>query len=113
KDVSWIKSDGSEFGEEDWDDPGLRTIGMHLAGDEPGNGHQPSPVLLVFHAGEDEIEFMLPSMKRKGSRDGWRALVSTDSGDGSVELTAAAGDCVTVPGRTVMMFVPAGMDDGR
>src|SRR5699024_2598468 len=73
KDVSWIKSDGSEFGEEDWDDPGLRTIGMHLAGDEPGIGHQPSPVLLVFHAGEDEIEFMLPSMKRKGSRDEWRA----------------------------------------
>src|SRR5699024_10288504 len=77
KDVTGLKPDGSEFAPEDWNDAERRTIGMRLAGDaiqeidDNGNPLTPSSVLLLFHAGEDEIEFVLPSVERGGELSHW------------------------------------------
>ncbi|HWV24977.1 MAG TPA: glycogen debranching protein GlgX [Thermomicrobiales bacterium] len=119
KDVTWLKPDGSEFTAKDWNDPDLRTIGMRLAGDaiqeidDEGNPLQPSSVLLIFHAGEDEIEFVLPTVNREDELSHWTALLSTDSPDGSVSLKARATTSIDIPGRTVMMFVPSTSGNGE
>jgi glycogen operon protein len=118
KDVTWLKPDGSEFGSGDWADENLRTIGMRLAGDaiqeidQHGDPLRPSSVLLIFHTGEEEIEFVLPLVERENELSHWTALLTTDSPDGSISLKAEANSTITVPGRTVMMFVPSTSENG-
>lgn len=112
KDVTWLHPEGWEFTDNDWSNPGLRTIGARIAGDaieeidEEGNPLRPASLLLIFHAGEDEIEFMLPAVERGEELSHWSALLSTDAPDGCIELTVRARTTITVPGRTVMVFIP-------
>lgn len=119
KDVTWFRPDGGEFQSHDWSNPELRTIGMRLAGDaiqeidEYGNPLQPSSIMLIFHAGEEEIEFTLPAVERGDYLSHWHALLTTDTPDGSIDLNAQARSTITVPGRTVMIFVPSGSENGN
>lgn len=111
KDVTWLRPDGYELESHDWSNPELRSIGMRLAGDaiqeidEEGNPLTPSSVLLLFHAGEDPIEWTLPRVERGNELSHWTALLTTDARDGSISMRARATSRITVPGRTVMAFV--------
>jgi isoamylase len=113
KDVTWFHPEGWELSDNDWSNPDLRTIGARLAGDaieeidEEGNPLRPSSVFLIFHAGEDDIEFMLPLVERAQELNQWTALLSTDSPDGAISRSARARSRITVPGRTVMIFSPS------
>lgn len=113
KDVTWLHPEGWELGADDWTHPDLRTLGMRLDGgaiqeiDDMGNPIEPASVLLIFHAGEEPIEFTLPLVERGEELSHWVALMSTDSEDGSVSLKARAGDTIDVPARTVMLFLPS------
>ncbi|HVL22846.1 MAG TPA: glycogen debranching protein GlgX [Thermomicrobiales bacterium] len=117
KDVTWLRPDGNEFTNEDWNNPKLRTIGMRLAGeaiqetDDEGNPLTPSSLLLIFHAGEKPIDFTLPLVERGEELSHWHGLLTTDTPDGSIALHAAAKTKIKVPGRTVMLFVAAGPDE--
>ncbi len=113
KDVTWITPAGTEFGPDDWNNPELRTICMRLAGDaiveidEEGMPVQPSSLFLIFHAGEEPIEVTLPLVNRADELSHWEALLTTDTPDGQIDLKAEARSTINVPGRTVMIFVPA------
>lgn len=113
KDVTWLHHEGWEMGSDDWTNPDLRTLGMRLDGgaiqeiDELGNPIEPASVLLIFHAGDEPIDFTLPLVERGEELSHWVALLSTDSGDGSVSLKAKAGDTISIPARTVMLFLPS------
>ena len=113
KDVIWLHPEGYEFGATDWTNPDLRTLGMRLDGsaiqeiDEMGDPIEPASNLLIFHADEEEIEFTLPLVERGAELSHWVALLSTDSEDGTINLKARAGDTITIPGRTVMFFLPS------
>lgn len=113
KDVTWLHPEGYEFGANDWTNPDLRTLGMRLDGgaiqeiDAEGDPIEPASIMLIFHAGEEDIEFTLPLVERGAELSHWVALLSTDSEDGSVSVKAKAGDTITVPGRTVMIFLPS------
>jgi glycogen operon protein len=117
KDVTWLRPDGKEFAGDDWTNPALRTIGMRLAGDaiqetdDEGNPLTPSSLMLIFHAGEKPIDFMLPLVERGEELSHWHALLTTDTPDGSISLHAPARTKIKVPGRTVMLFVAAGPDE--
>ena len=118
KDVTWLHHEGWEMGPDDWTHPDLRTLGMRLDGgaiqeiDEMGNPIEPASVLLIFHAGEEQVDFTLPLVERREELSHWVALLSTDSDDGSVSLKAKAGDTIEVPARTVMLFLPSTELDG-
>lgn len=113
KDVTWVHHEGWEMGPDDWTHPDLRTLGMRLDGsaiqeiDEMGDPIEPASVLLIFHAGEEPIQFTLPLVERGEELSHWVALLSTASEDGSVSLKAKAGDTIEVPARTVMLFLPS------
>ena len=113
KDVTWLHHEGWEMGPDDWSHPDLRTLGMRLDGgaiqeiDEMGDPIEPASVLLIFHADDEPVQFTLPLVNRGEELSHWVALLSTNSADGSVELKARAGDTITVPARTVMLFLPS------
>jgi isoamylase len=114
KDVTWLHPEGREFTDDDWTNPDLRTIGMRLAGDaiqetdEMGIPLAPASLMLIFHAGEDPTQFTLPAVERGEGLETWEALLTTDTPDGAIEMTASAGETIDLPGRTVVLFVAPG-----
>ncbi|MGH0029874.1 MAG: glycogen debranching protein GlgX [Myxococcota bacterium] len=85
RDVVWLRPNGGEMGEEDWNHPEARALGMWLSGegaDEPADGGSPpSDLLLLVNAGADPVPFRLPD----GTPGAWQPLLRTDR-------DAAAGD---------------------
>ena len=67
KDLAWFHPNGREFGDSDWHDDGLRTIGMYLDGrglrhrDRRGRVIIDDSYLLVLHSGPEPVKFVLPS----------------------------------------------------
>ena len=64
KDVTWIKSDGTEFADETWADGDLKQIGMLLDirgyATETSTDKLVSPLLLMFNAHHENQDFVLP-----------------------------------------------------
>lgn len=79
-DVSWFIPDGTEIGEEQWDEGWRRCFGLRLAGDaieEVDAAGRPivgDTLLILFNAGEQDEDFRLPS-----ARNGWQLLIDTTS----------------------------------
>ncbi len=67
KDLTWYAADGSEMSDEHWNAPGVKTLGVQLAGDaieERGpRGEQivDDTLLLIFNADDRPIAFTLPN----------------------------------------------------
>jgi isoamylase len=85
KDVLWLKPSGDEMNEDDWRDPGVRCLGMFLAGlgleetDERGRKFGDENFLLLMNAYHEDIAFKLPEF-HPGSR--WVAWTDTSHNDG-------------------------------
>jgi glycogen debranching enzyme GlgX len=68
KDLSWIHPEGREMTDADWYDPGLRTLGLFLAGDairtrgERGQTIQDDSFLLWLHSGAEPVTVLLPGL---------------------------------------------------
>jgi isoamylase len=79
-DVVWIRSDGSQMGDEDWSDPANRTVGMLMpgrAGDEVDGRGRPvggESLLWLLNSGGSPRSYTLPRMERPGR---WGQLFST------------------------------------
>src|SRR5262245_9619262 len=86
KDVVWVKPDGGEITEQEWNHEHARALGLFLAGgelaevDRFGEAARDDDFLLLFNAHHEPVEFRIPLFD--GGR--WHALVDTSSsaGDG-------------------------------
>jgi isoamylase len=80
KDVTWIRADGSEMTEDDWNDKEVRAIGMLLLGravdevDARGRSEHGDTLLLLLNAGQRSLSFSLPRMEYPGR---WTGLLNT------------------------------------
>jgi isoamylase len=80
KDVTWIRGDGTEMTEEDWDDKENRSIGMLLLGqaadevDVRGRSARGNTLLLLLNAGTNSRSFTLPRLASPGR---WEGLLNT------------------------------------
>ncbi len=80
KDVTWVRADGEEMGEDDWADPDNRTLGMLLNGrsvdevDDRGRRERGAMLVLYLHAGTRSRSCTLP---RVGGGGRWQELVNT------------------------------------
>ena len=97
KDLSWLRSDGSELSVADWENPELRVLGMLLLGeatdevDEQGRPTVGDSLLLLLNGGDRPSYFQLPAMLDPGrwhkdidtARPGRRTVP-----DGAVNLAA-------------------------
>jgi isoamylase len=80
KDVTWIRPDGSEMTEQDWEDSELHTIGMLLLGvatdevDIRGRSYAGDSLLLMLNAGTRSRSYTLPPMELAGQ---WEEVLNT------------------------------------
>jgi glycogen operon protein len=115
-DIEWLKPDGSEMSDEDWDAGFARSIGVVLDGgaihtrDERGRPIRDDSFLLLLNAHHEAIDWTLPDA-------GWDLLLDTSQPTGAPpdppaqepEDPTVAGDGVDeavhcVPGRSVLVF---------
>jgi glycogen operon protein len=80
KDVTWIRPDGNEMTDDDWNDKENRAIGMLLLGravdevDARGRSEHGDSLLLLLNAGVRSLSFNLPRMDLPGR---WTGLLNT------------------------------------
>ncbi|HDQ41298.1 MAG TPA: glycogen debranching enzyme GlgX [Desulfonatronum sp.] len=88
KDVVWMRPDGREMGDENWDDPHARALAIRLSGEagivhltETGEQEPDDTFLLLVNADHEAVDFVLPN----GDAGVWEALVDTTAEDGGAE----------------------------
>ncbi|MPZ97810.1 MAG: glycogen debranching protein GlgX [Dehalococcoidia bacterium] len=80
RDISWFLPDGQEIGDQQWAEGWRRCFGLRLAGDAIeevdylGRPIVGDTLMIVFNAGDDDVEFQLPS-HRRGLR--WHLVIET------------------------------------
>jgi glycogen operon protein len=80
KDLTWLRPDGDEMRQEDWQAAGSHILGMLISGeaadetDDRGRPIRGDTMLLLLNGGFDEMTFTLPSVAGGGV---WTQLVDT------------------------------------
>ncbi len=101
KDVTWLHPSGRELTDADWQDPGLRSIAVHMNG-VPSGGSARDDLLAVFNAGDSAIDMNLPSPP-EGST--WSLVFDTASaGPGNELQPLAIGQGLRVEYRSTVLL---------
>ncbi len=107
-DISWLRPDGSEMTEEDWDSGFGKSIAVYLNGkgipDLDQRGHQVTDdsFVVCFNAHHEPIQFTLPPAEFGA---GWRIVIDSatpDNGHGDTTVPAAA--TISVEPRAVIVL---------
>jgi glycogen operon protein len=91
KDVSWLRAEGGELRDDDWNDPERRALAMWVCGhdaDGRPNASLPS-ALLLLNGGDQPVSFRLPDA---GAARSWRVLLESAA---STCAPSRAGGSVT------------------
>jgi glycogen operon protein len=86
KDIIWLKPDGNEMNDEEWNHDFARCLGVYLAGDgldevdARGRRVSDDDFVLLFNAHDGPIPFTLPPFEGNG----WLVLIDTARDDGLV-----------------------------
>jgi glycogen operon protein len=111
KDLTWLRTDGSEMRAEDWGFTPAQTLGMLVHGeatderDDRGRPIQGDTMLLLLNASDAEVRFTLPAMEESeatgGRRRGmWTELVNT----GREELTYVREADIALPPHSLVLL---------
>ncbi|MEN0063473.1 MAG: glycogen debranching protein GlgX [Myxococcota bacterium] len=110
RDVHWFAATGREMTDADWWNARVLTVGIYLNGDaiayrdERGQPVVDDHFLVVLHAGDESVEFVIPSAEWASS---WTvALSSFPDLDGHPDRWTP-GQALTVPPRTVVVLTHA------
>ena len=108
-DISWFNIDGSEIGDEEWQEAEAKTIGVFLNGqsipspDKQGQRIVDNSFILLFNAQEDAQTFLVPEMLQKYL---WKIALDTKTRAGFVDPpTEIVGDSVVVGGRSLILLM--------
>ena len=108
EDVKWLRPDGREMDDEDWETHFVRSFGMLLGGDammewnDEGERVYDDTFLLLFNAAEDAVAFTLPRTPRPA---GWaRVLDTAVPAAGQTEETHEARTSIELPGRSMLVL---------
>ncbi len=109
-DIAWFRPDGTEMGDEDWQEGRAKSLAVFLNGeaipdlDARGERVTDDSFLVLFNAEADSMDFVLPE-QRFGER--WVKLLDTaDAFDEGAQ--AKAGDALTIGGRSLVLLRRAG-----
>ena len=101
KDLSWLRSDGQELGEEDWKHAERRALGMLIHGrattefdEQDGTPLVGDTLLLLLNASPHGVGFTLPT-------GAWETLIGTA---GPREQLQPSGNHVDVPPRSLILL---------
>ena len=84
KDLTWLRPDGQEMRQEDWEQPAAHTLGMLVHGDatdetdDRGKLIHGETMLLLINASPGEVSFTVPALSSADRRTGmWMVLIDT------------------------------------
>ena len=109
KDIQWLKPDGSEMTDDEWDHHYARSLGVYLSGaglneiDRTGQRVRDDDFLILFNAHHDDVPFTLPVLEGAP----WHALLDTAGPEGRPDLrvTHAGGETYVVKGRSLALLI--------
>ncbi len=106
KDIQWLKADGTEMSDEEWEHQQARCLGVYLAGgslneaDRFGLPAADDDFLLLFNAHAEDIAFTLPP-----AGGAWHGLLDTVNEDGLARTEALApGSVFQLRGRSFVLL---------
>ncbi|MGA9048231.1 MAG: glycogen debranching protein GlgX [Dehalococcoidia bacterium] len=109
RDIVWLRPDGSEMAQPDWDTSWVHCVGLLLDGealdeyDDEGNSIQDDTFLMVLNAYKDKIPFKMPEF-RKSTR--WQIVLDTSkAGLPAKKNRTEAGKTVDIPPNGLMLFM--------
>lgn len=111
KDVTWLHPSGDEMGGQDWNS-GQQSMGVLLSG-ENDRGENDQPVLMLFNGGNADTSFTLPELPA-GIR--WHEAIDSsgeEKGKRHRPQKPKAGDQITVPARSVIVYEAAPVSRGK
>ena len=107
KDIVWLKPDGTEMTDQEWNEDFARSLGVYLAGeslhenDMRGRPVRDASFLLLFNAHHETVPFRLPN----AGKGEWFAQIDTAFDSGRPELSAiAAGEQYPLQGRSLALL---------
>jgi glycogen operon protein len=106
KDLTWLRADGREMKQEDWQTPTLRSLALLLGGDAiPLNeqGHRPvgDTLLVLLNAEGAEVTFTLPELVGGIS---WEVLLDTAQAPVPKHGSARARGALKVMAKAVVVL---------
>ena len=117
KDILWLRPDGREMTDEEWNQEHARTLGVFLSGtavdevDERGQILTDENFLLLMNAHHEELSFLLPSVS---SDMRWVALIDTSCQTSrSPGLQYDAGTIYSLQARSLALLVERQHDQVR
>ena len=106
KDITWLRSDGHEMTDAEWDAHWVRSIGMRMDGrnlgelDTSGRLLSDDDLFLILNAHDEGVNFTVPIWD---SEEPWE--VELDTSNDQREETVGPGQALTVSGRSVVLLV--------
>jgi isoamylase len=109
KDLTWLRPDGREMSEEDWQNPLTRCLGLRISGDaldEMNARGEPvvdDTFVILLNGHHEPIDFMLPA-HRRGVR--WEPVLDTRMAEmGRRQRLFKGGEAYGLEGRSVAVFI--------
>src|SRR5690606_23311355 len=106
KDIRWIRTDGTDMTEEEWNTSFVRSLGVLLNGqvmdevDERGNVIKNGIYLMMVNAYWEGVEYQLPD-NHPGE---WQLLLDTARPEESFALSSVDGNSYIVAPRSFVML---------
>jgi glycogen operon protein len=107
KEVTWLRPDGKEMGNEDWHRRGGHVLGMLISGaatdetDDRGRPVRGDTLLVVLNNGEKDVTFALPAVSDPGA---WYLLVDTTEETGGTPHPLDEADSIAVSGHSLVLL---------
>ncbi len=108
KDLTWLRPDGKEMTEAEWQDPRRQALAFCLAGDaidENDDRGQPiigDTLLVLLNPESTPVAFDLPSLPQH-ARTCWHVLVDTADPDPDRERALEGGACLALDARSLVL----------
>ena len=106
-DLLWLKADGQEMSDAEWEHEHARCLGMYLSGSaisdisRHGRPIVDDDFLVVFNAGHDDVAFHMPAIEGEP----WRALIDTREASGvAAERSLDGGASYPLMGRSLVVL---------
>jgi glycogen operon protein len=114
KDITWLRPDGEEMEEAEWETPWLKCFGLRLDGhldevDEQGEPVVDTPLLLLFNADSAPHDFELPPQEA-GTR--WRLELDTADPHAPTDRIFVEDETYKVHDRALVLLVGVADKDG-
>ena len=113
KDITWLRPDGGEKQETDWNVSFAHCLGFVISGDAGeyhltigGEPETDDTFLVIMNASEKVVDYKLPAFE---STEGWLRILDTCSADGRADgERVSPGAAVPVTAHSLLVFVRYG-----